>query len=190
MVVLGLDISTSCTGWCILEYSGSSVAELELGYIPLQKLSTSYSKAQQVASVFEDIKERHAVAKIAIEENLQSFRTGMSSAKTLASLARFNGVVSYLSEQIFKKTPEFINVNSARKLVGISLVRRMAGGAPTKEQVMDWVSAAVNEIDDQYRWPTKTLKSGPRKGQTIMEPGCYDMADAFVIAAASHNIEQ
>jgi hypothetical protein len=34
-------------------------------------------------------------------------------------------------------------------------------------------------------WPTKILKSGPRKGQEVLEIGCYDMADAYVIAASS-----
>jgi hypothetical protein len=130
------------------------------------------------------------VTKICIEENLQSFRTGLSSAKTLAALARFNGIVSYLSEQVFEIAPEFLNVNSARRSVGITLVRKKDGGRPTKEQVFDWVSKEMSDTDNQYQWPVKTLKSGPRKGKTILEPGCYDMADAFVIARAGSNIEQ
>ena len=43
----------------------------------------------------------HDIQKIFIEENLQAFRPGFSSAKTLLTLARFNGIVSYLSQLEF-----------------------------------------------------------------------------------------
>jgi hypothetical protein len=33
-------------------------------------------------------------------------------------------------------------------------------------------------------WPEKTLKSGKRKGLTIFDECCYDMADAYVIGKA------
>lgn len=126
---------------------------------------------------------KYNITKVVIEENLQAFRPGFSSAKTLLSLARFNGIVSYLAQEQFAVQPEFINVNVARKKVGLKIVSKRKGGAPTKEQVFSWVDNQVN-----FPWPTKELKSGPRKGQTILEPGCFDAADAYVIAVAGYNL--
>jgi len=185
MILLGLDISTSCTGWCVMYQDDSQIiTDLELGYIPLSKLSGAYVKAQKVLETLEEISRCHSIDKVFIEENLQSFKTGLSSAKTLASLARFNGIVSYLSEKVFKISPEFLNVNSARKNVGIKLIKKNQGGKPTKEQVFDWVNSELHESGKMQEWPMKTMKSGPRKGMTILDTRTYDMTDAYVIARA------
>ncbi len=184
-VALGLDISTSCTGWCVIHQNDHQiVSRVELGFIPLGKVSGSYSKAQRVLEELQKIREQYNVDVIYIEENLQTFKTGLSSAKTLASLARFNGIVSYLSEQVFEVPPIFLNVNSARKSVGIKLIKKKQGGKPTKEQVFDWASKDLSCLGHSQEWPMKTLKSGPRKGQTILDPQTYDMTDAYVIARA------
>ena len=177
MQVLGLDISTSCTGWCVIntdDHLGSS--NVDLGYIPMSNIKGSYAKAQKVLETFCDIKKKYNITHIFVEENLQSFRTGLSSAKTLATLARFNGIVSYLSQSVFEVEPIFLNVNNARKSVGLKIIRKSKGGKDTKLQVFDWVQSQL-----EYDWPKKTLKSGPRKGVTILDPVGYDMADAYVI---------
>ncbi len=173
---IGLDISTSCTGWCIVDPEGKLV---EMGYIPLSKIDTAYKKASRVRDVLSELHIRHDITNVFIEENLQAFRPGLSSAKTLLTLARFNGIVSYIAQEQFFCTPEFLNVNVARKLVGLKIVSKKKGGAPTKEQVLEWTNTQVD-----YSWPMKTLKNGPRRGLVIHEPGCYDMADAYVIALA------
>ena len=126
---------------------------------------------------------KYDITKVYIEENLQAFRPGFSSAKTLLTLARFNGIVGYLAQQEFDCTPEYINVNVARKAVGLKIISKKKGGKPTKEQVLDWVSSQVI-----YEWPEKVLRNGPRKGQSILEPGCFDSADAFVIATAGSKL--
>lgn len=173
---LGLDISTTCTGWCIVS-SGEGL--VEMGYIPLSDCKTSYQKARRVREKLSDLHIRHNIDKVYIEENLQAFRPGLSSAKTLLTLARFNGIVSYIAQEEFFCEPIFLNVNVARKSLGLKILSKKKGGAPTKEQVLEWVQQSV-----EYDWPTKILKSGPRKGLEILEPGCYDIADAYVIAMA------
>jgi len=173
---LGLDISTSCTGWCIVGPGGGLV---EMGYIPLSDCNSAYHKARRVRDELSGLHIHHDIDKVYIEENLQAFRPGLSSAKTLLTLARFNGVVSYIAQEEFFCQPEFINVQAARKAVGLKIISKRKGGAPTKEQVLEWVSQRV-----KYAWPKKILKSGPRKGVEIFEPGCYDVADAYVIAMA------
>ena len=89
--------------------------------------------------------------------------------------------MSYLSKKEFGLEPYYINVNVARKSVGIKIISKKKGGNPTKEQVLDW---SMKKID--FVWPKKVLKSGPRKGLEIFDPSCFDMADAYVIALAGH----
>jgi hypothetical protein len=175
--ILGLDISTSCTGWCLLALDGTMVA---MGYIPLSKLSGPFEKADRVAKELSAIGHEYDIADVFIEENLQAFRPGLSSAKTLLTLSRFNGIVSFICYNIFSLEPKFINVNFARKSLGIKIERERKCGISTKEQVRAWVN--TNLDDTKYQWPIKILKSGPRKGQKIFDPVSYDMADAFVIA--------
>jgi len=177
--ILGLDISTSCTGWCVVDDSGTFI---DMGYITLGSKLTSFQKAGVISDALSNLHIKHNITKVVIEENLQAFRPGFSSAKTLLSLARFNGIVSYLAQEQYSVEPEFINVNVARKKVGLKIVSKRKGGAPTKEQVFAWVDQQVN-----FTWPTKVLKGGPRKGQEILEPGCFDAADAYVIAYAGYS---
>ena len=181
---LGLDISTSCTGWSLVAVDDNQrVLSVKLGYIPLSKLKDPYDKAAAVRDSFNNLANiAKELDSIYIEENLQAFRPGSSSAKTLVKLARFNGVVSYISEQMFFKKPEFLNVNHARKSLGIKIQREKVCGISTKQQVLDWVASL--DFMEGYDWPVKTLKSGPRKGQEVVDPVCYDMADALVIALA------
>ena len=97
-MILGLDISTSCTGWCILNDSGTLVA---MGSIKLAGSKSVYDKTEMVKKSFSDIKEKHPISHIYVEENLQAYRPGFSSAKTILALAKFNGIVSYVANEIF-----------------------------------------------------------------------------------------
>lgn len=184
-MILGLDISTSCTGWSVLSSVGSLT---DIGYIRLAKIETMYQKAEAVKRVLEKILKEHNIESIYIEQNLQAFRAGFSSAKTIDKLARFNGIISYIAHDVFDIDPNFLNVNRARKSLGINIIRKKDGGSPTKEQVLDWVSREVAE--KSFQWPKKILKSGPRKGSEILMVECYDMADAYVIARAGYICEQ
>ena len=178
MCILGLDISTSCTGWCVLDKTGEI---LKIGYIDTSKKKSLFEKASFVKRKISEINIDFEIEKIFIEENLQSFRSGFSSAKTISTLAKFNGIVSYICVEEFDSEPVFFNVNSARKLLGISLRRKRDGGAPTKEQLFSW---AKNNV--KYAWPDKKLKSGPRKGSIVTDPRSYDMIDAYIIARSGY----
>ena len=180
---LGLDISTTCTGWSLITLDDhQNVSSVKLGYIPMSKIPSTYDKAQKVLEAFEELNTRTSISRVFIEENLQAFRPGASSAKTLVKLARFNGVVSYVAQSVFGVEPEFINVNHARKVLGIKIQREKVCGISTKNQVLMW--AKDQEVLGNLEWPKKILKSGPRKGLEIDSEFCYDMADAYVISRA------
>ena len=179
MIVLGLDISTSITGFCLLD------TEMTLGNrlifcdsIIMSKEKDAYAKSVKVRETFRELREKYQIDAICVEENLQAFRRGLSSAKTLSTLARFNGIVTFLAQDVFQVDVNMINVNTARKNAGLKVDRKSE--VTIKEQVLAWVKDQPDFLD--YQWPTKVLKSGPRKGQEIQAPECYDIADAAVVA--------
>ena len=177
--VLGLDISTSCTGVAALRIDGSVI---ELSYFK-PKGDTLVEKAHSLRKFLQDFDANmklrsgfSSVKSVYIEQNLQRFRRGFSSARVLNTLARFNGMISYIVFEEFSVQPEYVNVNEGRKTLGIKIPR----GSDTKEEIIKWCRKNYPII----RWPEKTLKSGPRKGLVILDPCCYDMADALVTATA------
>ena len=180
---LGLDISTACTGWAVADVDRSGiVTRVELGHIELSKIQGLIPKALHTEKIIRVLQEKHKFDEVYVEENMQAFHPGASSAQTIVKLAKFNGIVTFLCHQLTGKTAVNVNVNRARKALGINLQREKACGVSTKEQVFRWVSAHPNM--QEYLWPYKTLGSGPRKGTTILEQHAYDMADAFVVVMA------
>ena len=171
-MILGLDISTSVVGVCILD-SGKIH---HIDFINLEKEKNIFDKSKKFKDSLALMYDRFEIDKIGVEENLQAFRPGLSSAKTIVTLARFNGICSYIAQEVFGIQPEFINVNSARKKIGFKLDRK--SGKNTKEQVLDFVSIHSGKKS----WPTRVLKSGPRKDTVVLIKECYDMADAYVVA--------
>jgi Holliday junction resolvasome RuvABC endonuclease subunit len=180
-VILGLDISTSCTGYCVFNDTGVLV---DMGAIKLSGKKDLFEKASQVKSELLKIIVRFPISKICIEENLQAFRPGLSSARTLLTLARFNGIISYISKEVFEISPDFINVNVARKSVGLKIKRSSICGVSTKDQVLEWVKGDIAKSGQSFNWPIKVMKSGPRKGMSVLDTSSYDMADAYVLCAA------
>ena len=171
-MLLALDISTSCTGYCLFNEDKL----VDIGSINLSKHKGLFDKATQVKSDIIKLNKKHVITHVAVEENLQAFRPGLSSAKTLMTLAQFNGVVRWICHEHLGVPVESINVNTARKSVGLKIDKKDKSKT-TKEKVLDWVSAD----DPTIKWPTKILKSGPNKGQKRTCSEAYDMADAYVI---------
>jgi hypothetical protein len=95
------------------------------------------------------------------------------------TLAQFNGVVRWICHSDLNTEIESINVNTARKTVGLKIDRKSE--KKTKEQVWDWVKLDNDNHEVEIEWPYKTLKSGPNKGKTRLCNEAYDVADAYVI---------
>tara|TARA_Y100001938_G_C8071102_1_gene423106 strand:+ start:1116 stop:1679 length:564 start_codon:yes stop_codon:yes gene_type:complete len=180
-LLLALDISTSCTGWCVFNDQNDL---LGIGFIDLSKHKGLYDKASKIKTALLKMTIQYDIQKVVVEENLQAFRPGLSSAKTLMTLAQFNGVVRWLCHSELHVPVYSHNVNSARKSIGLKIDRKST--RKTKEQVMDWVSNynSKNKSEKLIEWPTKILKSGPNKGQVRTCTEAYDMADAYVIGKA------
>lgn len=168
---LGLDISTSCTGVCILDQDKELIV---LDNIRLDKCPDFFLKCSEVKKYLDDLKKDHQIQYIFIEQDLQAFRPGLSSAATINTLARFNGAVTFMAYQTFGIRPDLINVTKARSAVGLKINHKDKSRS-TKDKVFDWVSA---EID--FDWPRK--KTG------AVKTSCYDMSDSYVICRAGINL--
>ena len=178
---VGLDISTSIIGMSL--FLGDKLVKLM--HVDLTKTKCMFDKASKFEKEFEqkilmnvNSNDLLSIDNIYIEDTLQSFSRGLSSARTLMQLSRFNGIVSNIAFRITKIKPVFINVNTARKSLGIKIDKNSS--KDKKEQIMDWVDSDLGG----YNWPTKIISRGPNKGHVKYEKFCYDIADAYVICKA------
>ena len=149
----------------------------------LSKIKGLFAKAENFCDAIDRLHEsltrqKIEVDAIVVEQSLQAFRRRMSSASTIATLNRFNGIVSYIARKRFGVATYQVNAVSARKNIGLTINKKSE--VTTKEQVLAWVKQrpSMNKFD----WPTKVLKGGPNKGSIRDEVYCYDIADAFVVA--------
>lgn len=173
-MILGLDISTSVTGFAVIDSDGKLV---ELSHIPLGKLDGVWEKADAVRNWAAELRSRLSIEHIFVEQSLQAFRPGLSSAATLSTLTRFNGIVSYIVRDTFKMDPEFIGATTARSRCGIKIKKGKGKGLPTgKEQVFQHVTSLMLVRD----WPVG--KTGKVKDY------CYDEVDGYVIAEAGRRM--
>ena len=174
-MILALDISTSCTGYCLFDENGL----VDIGSINLSKHKGLFEKASEVKTAIIKLDDAYHIDMVVVEENLQAFRPGLSSAKTLMTLAQFNGVVRWICHERLEVTVEAINVNTARKNVGLKIDKKDKSKT-TKQKVLEW----VNQDNSSIKWPTRIMKSGPDKGKKRICNEAYDMADAYVIGKA------
>jgi len=143
--------------------------------IEYKKCNTLWEKADVTSLYLKEIFEKFSGNyTVALEEPLMGFRTGMSSAATITTLMRFNGIVSYISRGIFKVDPLYISSSSARKACGIKMQKTSKAGMSGKEQVFKHMSE--HDLKD-VEWPKK------KNGEPV--EWSRDATDAYVIAKAS-----
>tara|TARA_B100000989_G_scaffold119815_1_gene88336 strand:+ start:244 stop:813 length:570 start_codon:yes stop_codon:yes gene_type:complete len=182
-MILGVDVSTSITGFAV-------VAEGQIVYydsIDLRKHKDIFAKTITIKEKILDLYEMYQlnnddnssagfgdskfpIEHIYIEQPFTFFNSGGSSAKTMAVLQKFNGIVSWLLYEIFEIEPKFIGATSARKTVGIKVPR----GQKAKKVVMQYL------LENEPAFKIEYTKHGNPK------PESYDRADAIIIALAGY----
>ena len=177
-MILGIDISTSITGFAVLDKDGELVYS---DSIDLRKYKTIFRKSVEIKEKILDIFEEFvldslgdAIEHIYIEQSLHMFMRGKSSAKTLSTLTRFNGIVSWLIYELFEIEPKYIAATSARKYCGIKVPR----GQKSKQVVLQHLLENEPAFSVEY-----TSHGNPK-------PESYDLADAIVVATAGYRLEK
>tara|TARA_R100001082_G_scaffold3433_1_gene2779 strand:- start:276 stop:803 length:528 start_codon:yes stop_codon:yes gene_type:complete len=171
-MILGLDVSTSITGYTIVD-NGKIILN---GAWDTRKYKNFFDKVVHVKDGLDKIRKEYGtrITAVYIEQSLQSFRSGFSSAKTLSTLSRFNGIVSWLVFDQYKIQPEYLAATSARKLCGIKVSR----GQKAKQVVLNFL------LDNEPSFVIEYTRNGNPK------PESYDKADSIVIARAGAICEQ
>ena len=166
MIILGLDISSSRIGYCLINENEDLLLVDEIKLKPSQSLE---ERADIFKKAMEIIKEHSEVEHVFIEQPFMAFSGGKTTAATMAKLQRFNGMCSYVVHSVFGSPATLLQANKARGLVDLKIKR----GENTKLKVIEWV---------QEKYPTSFLVEYTRHGNP--KPGTDDKADAVVIANA------
>ena len=164
-MILGLDISTSITGYTILDNDGNIIV---CDHIDLRKEKNFFQKCSAVEGRLAVIRNEYFIERIYVEQSLQSFRSGFSSAQTLSLLSKINGIVSWICYNLFGIEPEYIAATSARKLCGIKVPK----GQKAKDVALQFVVDNVPSFAIEY-----TRHGNPKAGYA-------DRSDSYVIAKA------
>ena len=165
-MILGLDISTSITGYAILDLDGKIQ---EIGSWDMRNKNhfpNLFSKSLIIKKSLQEID--YPIDHIFIEPALNMFMMGKSSSHTISTLIKFNGITSWMCFEEFGLQPAFIPAISARKKCGITIKR----GQKAKEIVMKYF------LDNEPNFRVEYTKHGNPK------PNYYDQADALVMAKA------
>ena len=162
-MILGLDVSTSRTGWAIItdegEYVDSDFFKMK-PKTPLEERATAFAK--------------YLINEVRIEEPFSMFSGGKTTAKTMSSLQRFNGMVSLLAYQHLGKPPTMVGATTARSRCGIKVPR----GTKAKVVVLQWVDDNIEQFEMVY-----TKHGNPK-------PGLDDEADAIVVAKSHFDLRE
>jgi Holliday junction resolvasome RuvABC endonuclease subunit len=166
-MILGIDISTSITGFAIIDEHGKIVLSHACD---LRRYKNFFSKCVRIREKILDLTESYGdkIEDIYIEKPFTFFNSGGSSGKTMAVLQRFNGVVSWMVYECFEIEPLYVGATQARKLVGIKVPR----GEKAKKVVMEHLLTTDPDFTIE-----RTHKGNPK-------PQEFDRADALIVARA------
>lgn len=178
-MICGLDLSTSITGYTILDMDGNLV---EIGHFELNKIKgTIWDKIDVMKTNLIELGKRFKLKHVFIEEPLSKFSRGKSSSATISLLMRFNGIISYIVHLYLGIDPDYYPPSRARKVCGLKMMNKSAckrekiPWKPQKEQAFDQM-AAQPPFGKDYKWPLK------RTGR--LKDYCYDQMDSFIVAKA------
>jgi hypothetical protein len=180
-LILGLDISTSITGFCLLTDDGEFIC---CDYADLRKEKSFYKKVRLVTAKAVWVQtqlgadphfEQSTPIQVFIEDKLSGFSGGKTMQQTLMKLATFHGAVRFqMAEYIDRqRDPILIHPSTAKatmKRDGLFIPK----GANKKKITLDFVRRVVPEFP--Y---VANRNDNP-------QPYCYDMADAYLIARAGY----
>ena len=117
-IILGLDVSTACIGVCVIKDDGSDKPTILSLTHKTPKVSKNIKGIEALfirKRIFEEeclneIKEKFEITDVVIEEPLLS----SNNVNTVATLLRFNGMISDSIYSVFKIVPNFISSYDAR----------------------------------------------------------------------------
>ena len=164
MVILGLDISTTCVGYAFTK----DKKILDMGFIDIKKETTPKKKVFKVLDFLNNNSYIDDTNNIYVEDNLSGFAGGRTSQQVIVKLAKFNAILCFMLEEMFDFNVHSINPMTARKNV---FRKARVKGIKAKELV----KMKVEEMYDTSKWCKKTTRGNWDKRN-------IDMYDGLVMA--------
>lgn len=209
-IVMGLDISTTCIGVCILEDDGSEYGKvLELTHISpkvprkIKGIKSLFLKKQIFKDEFLTKWKKFGITKVVIEAPLLS----SNNVNTVATLLQFNGMISDCVYEILGVVPDYITSYDARKYAfpSLSTIRKynrngevydnkkilssiknskvvLFGGFMFDVDKKEIILSKVSEIFPNINWIYD------KKGSLIKEN--FDATDAYVACIGQLHFEK
>jgi len=171
--LLGLDVSTFCTGFSIWNLSENKFATA--GYIPLKNVKDLHSRVNVVFEVLDELNDNtDKIVEIVIEDIITKFISGKSNIKTIITLAAFNAIIQRKCYEMLGKAPTMMNVIRARNLAECKV--------PRGENSKNFILRRVIELHPEIKPLLPLMKT-----KNEFDKMAYDVADAVVVARARAN---
>ena len=209
--LLCLDVSTKCVGICLFDYNTEKILEIKQIEPKIKKPnpdSILYEKSNLVRDVIESYKAL-PIKHIWIEEPLLN----SNNIWTVATLIKFNGIISMMCYEILGIAPKYISSYEARTKAFPQLMK--PGSVKNKDVLFGAFKKKANSIDeiqDDHKKYYKADKSGVvtlDKKKVVFDEVCklypnlpwiknsknsfvesnYDMSDAITIGQSILNMK-
>jgi hypothetical protein len=181
-VDIGLDISTSCTGLCVLEHKTGKLISL----INFKFTGVAFEHIFQKVDFFTrtwNPDPKWNIKRVFVEDIAKKFSVGVSSASTIVILAKMNAMISYVMYLKTGLKPIYVNVRSARSILNIK-INTKDKTKTTKQKVFE----IVNTRNPSFPWVQHLAKAGKEKGKMVYDGCNEDMADAFVAVSGGQHM--
>ena len=162
-------------GYAVVDPDTRSLVEVDSWDI--SKSDSIFDKAEIIGSELYTLRSKYNIDKVFVETALKKFLPGRSRADTIIKLAKFNGIISWVSFECFGMEPTYINVNTARTLYGLSFPRGTKG--PQRKRMV--IEAVIEKEKTSFKYEMA-------RGGKNYKKGTDDKADAVVIARAGEYI--
>ena len=160
MVILGLDISTTCVGYAFTK----DKKILDMGFIDIKKQKTPKEKVFKVLDFLNNNSYIDEVFDINVEDNLQGFAGGRTSQQVIVKLAKFNAILCFVLEDMLEMKVHSINPMTARKNVfGKARVKGL--------KAKDFVKQEIEKMYNTSKWCKETTRGNWDKRNIDMYDG-------------------
>jgi len=177
-MILGLDVSTSITGVCILSLDNKIILQ---DSVILNKDTKSnpkkdfYEKCESVKEKLLEIKNKYKITDIVVEKKMLQFgsKKKKTNAQTMSVSTGFNAIVLYFCYDIFGIKPTEYHPTSARSKAEFK--KDSKSSLDIKDQVLNFVLDKYDDFVVKYT-----------RNNTVCSH-CKDEADALILCLGKLN---
>ena len=184
--LLSLDASSTTVGYSIWNKDTRELVEMNFYNM---KSPIILEKADEFERLIIQLKEKYPqLDEMIIEDAMMAMFGGMSSAHTTTLLNQVNILYRDICKLKGLKVNTITVIESRKKAFPMVKLRpkKIAGGMSHKEQIFE----VVVKVLGAEMFPTKEMKSGKRKGETVFVDEAKDMADSYVVGLGFLNKTQ